>query len=435
MSFCYIDFSLGEGSSVSADAMNLTVNRSNSRFLQKGTSEDVPLDDILRELMQEQKSLDSCKTFDNSRHHLAAKHQMCSNTGTVGGRLGADNCRLAVDSGPCQSQFMRGTISRSTVHRSPQETECNKWGLSKPCMWSNAETRTETTGREHLYTVETPGQRLVKMLSQEENEPRFRIHSPDQPSASKETLHVNALGLNGGVQRPHDTLVRSKSYGYRNCASDTEDQMSWLEEQHSKLRSKREGAVLKHRTQQERRLISELKSAQNTIRSNKRSQSDTEDMSPDGRDEFRAHLQNARAVDHYRENIGTATGRGYTDQTVRSPIHGVEFSSNQHGMKIGNSHHIENRMQMLQMNHQLSPDHLQHINGLRNDQRSFESSMSNGFGSPASPATPVRGESSRLAVRQANESNITNGPGEISFSLGCFFSYITCIYDYNLHAT
>lgn len=425
ISHCYIDFSLGESSSVSADAMNLTVNRSNSRFLQKGTSEDVPLDDILRELMQEQKSLNSCRTFDNSRHHLAAKHPLCSNTGTVGGKLSADNCRLAVDSGPGQSQNTKGTVIRSTVQRSPQETECNKWGLSKPCMWSNAETRTETTGREHSYTVETPGQRLVRMLSQEENDPRFHVRSPDRPLTSKETLHVNALGLNGTVQRSHDTLVRSKSYGYRNCASDTEDQMSWLEEQHSKLRSKREGAVLKHRTQQERRLISELKTAQNTIRCNKRSQSDTEDMSPDGRDEFRAHLQNARAVDHYRGTIGT-TGRGYPDQTVRNPVHGVEFSSNQHGTKFGNSHHIENRMQTLQMNQQLSPDHLQRINGLRNNQRSFESFASNGFGSPASPATPVRGESSRLAVKQANESNITgtNGPGEISFSLRRLFFLI-----------
>lgn len=354
-----------------------------SQFLRKGNPEDDPLDDILHELLQEQKMLNSYKTLDSSKQHSATKHSMY-NTGTGSYKLGPSDLQRAANSGPAQSQIVKATISRSTVHKSPQETDYNKRGLSKPHIWSNEETKTETYRKEFVGIVESSGQRLVHVVGQEfsNSGSSIRLRSPDQPSSSKEASYARALGSNAVFQKqPSYMLVRSKSFDYRNCVSDTEEQKSWLEKQHSKLRYKREGAMMKERLQHEKQLMSELKRAQNAITYKRQSRSDTEDISPDDRNDFQTHLQNMRMIDQHHENMQGGSRHSFAVQTVMRPI-----NKDQHLAKDNYTHVLANRTQsqMSQRNLQLSPDQFQPMTDLRSGQISCESTELNGFEWPIS---------------------------------------------------
>ena len=74
---------------------------------------------------------------------------------------------------------------------------------------------------------------------------------------------------------------------YRNYASDSEDPMSWLEEQRSKLRTKHDGrSSWRVRNAREKQLVAELKSAQ-TMYSSKRSGGTQSDVEDSGTFEYR----------------------------------------------------------------------------------------------------------------------------------------------------
>lgn len=374
------DYLLNEKSIESTDAIN-SMTSNTSQFLHKGNQEDAPLDDILHELWQEQKMLNSYKTFDNSKQHSAAKHSMY-NTGTVSYKLGPSDLQRAANSGPAQSQIVKSAVSQSTVHESPQETDYNKRGLSKPCMWSNGETKTETNRKEFVGIVESSGQHSVHVVDQEfsNSGSSIRLCSPDQPLSSKEASCSRALGSDAVFQKqPCYMLMRSKSFDFRNCVSDTEEQKSWLEKQRSKLQYKREGAMMKERLQQEKQLMSELRRAQNAIGYKRQSQSDTEDISPDDRNDFQTHLQSMHVVDQHHENMQVGSGHGFAVQTVTRPI-----NKDQHLAKDNYTHVLANKTQTSQRNLQLSPDQFQPVNGLRSGQISCESTELIGFEWPTS---------------------------------------------------
>ena len=69
-----------------------------------------------------------------------------------------------------------------------------------------------------------------------------------------------------------------RTYSGRNYASDSEDQLAWLESQRNKLRATKDGKSWKNKSMQEKQLLAELKSAQGAYYKTKKAQSDTEDF-------------------------------------------------------------------------------------------------------------------------------------------------------------
>lgn len=398
--------------------MNRTINN-NSQFSQKATKDDEPLEDILRKLTEEQ---NPGKT--NQKWSLTVTSPVRDTTVTEMGNTRSVTSWQTSQSGPVRSEVItKETVSRSTPYsqnetsamqrsqlpsgwtgsqRSPPEaTAVNKWGLSKPRMWSCEDRKNE------MRKQESPHQRIVHLLGQESSEsaPVALVRSAETRQSLDGPTKVFTSSRAEYHPRPHDTLVRSKSTDYRNCASDSEDPMSWLEEQHSKLRIKRDATMWRQRSQQERRLLSELKTAQNTIRRNKRSQSDTEDTVPD---DFRPIAISGRTLNQVHENIGQFDQFGPRDRirTNGYVVKGGQRRLNESEIRDSDLSRVEDRQAVLPQRRTESPGH-ELSSGytgtvIRNGRAPVESSRSNGT---MSPTTPKRGESSREAVSQALENN------------------------------
>lgn len=410
-----------ESSSRSTDHL---MNRMISSNSQKATKDDEPLDDIVRKLLEEQNLGNR-----NQKWSLTVTSPVRGTTVTELGNSQSVTSWQTSQPGPARSQMVAmETVSTSTPlsqtetssiqrsqfpsgltgsQRSPPETAGNKWGLSKPRMWSCEERKNE------VRRQESPHQRIVHLLSQElpESASAARVHSPvtQQPSDGS-TAKGSASGRAEYHPRFHDTLARSKSSDYRNCASDSEDPMSWLEEQHSKLRMKRDGTMLRQRSQQEKRLLSELKTAQNTIRRNKRSQSDTEDASPD---DYRVNAINGQTLNQVRVNIGQRSGTQFGPrdqiQTNGFVAKGCQRRTNESEFRDIDVSRVEDRQGVVQQRwgtehprHGLSSSYTGTI--IRNGRAPVETSQSNGV---MSPPTPRKGERTLEAVTQTLENNFT----------------------------
>ena len=216
---------------------------------QSSMDEHTQLDEILNELLGDQMFMNppsptkELVPMNSALNTLPSKGSMTTNDG---------NSRTVVSwqtsqAGPTKSV----TVTKETVSKSPhvhtesvvtKKEEVSSYAAPRPegyTSWGSVkekrvESTTERRSREHMSGE--------------------RVTSPED----YDSRHYNGV---------------SSQRGY---ASDSEDQLSWLQQQQAKLQAKRDGRKWHHRTDTEKKLVAELKNAQNSF-TRKRAQSEAEE--------------------------------------------------------------------------------------------------------------------------------------------------------------
>lgn len=268
----------------------------------------------------------------------------------------------------------------TSAQRSPPEVEVDKWGASERYAYEapsfresrRVETHSETVRREEIIDQRASQRQL---LSTGEPLTWARTPSPsgaglwaDRPALPNSSSPRHSTPYRDDYtssQPPHEPVRRTAS-DYRHYASDSEDPMSWLEEQRSKLRGTRTGGrPWKQRSPHEKQLVAELKSAQSAYYTTKRgAQSDTED---------------GATFDRYGRKGYPRYGPAYSldeptldDTLTKSRFPGPQLSSTRYTFSTG-------------------PSYRQPVAQTRSS-------------APTSPVIPERGDSSREAVLRSQPS-------------------------------
>lgn len=183
-----------------------------------------------------------------------------------------------------ESNSMR--YRESTSQRQPPDVDLDRWGATERYLYDapsyketrQFDTRSETMTREEIISAASAQRFLVPG----EHVMPARTPSPsagfrgEPPSHQLRSASPSFAVPRGQVPPPQRETLRRTVSDHRRYASDSEDHMSWLEEQRSRLPSKNSG----RRTwrQQLASENAELKSAQSAYyRSRRTAQSDTED--------------------------------------------------------------------------------------------------------------------------------------------------------------
>lgn len=280
---------------------------------EKTGNEQEQLDEILKELLGDQMNLrdNAPATRHPSTPGTSLVPAVTPTRGTI--TTESDNMRTQLSwqtsqAGPTKSAMVaRQTVAQpypsakvesdsmryremTASQRSPREVEIDKWGASERYAYEapryhesrRVETHSETVRREEI--IDQASQR--QYLSTGEPLTSARTPSPYGAGPRAEPLMLPSSSSPRhstpyreeymGSQVPREPTRRTVS-DYRLYASDSEEPMSWLEEQRSKLRT-RTGRPWKQRSPHEKQLVAELKSAQSAYYTTKRGvQSDTED--------------------------------------------------------------------------------------------------------------------------------------------------------------
>lgn len=271
---------------------------------QKKMEEHSQLDEILNELLGD-KMFQNIPSPTSTLDKSLANRSVSPNYGSITTHSG--NSRTVVSwqtsqSGPTKSM----TVTKETVAEPSVNTKVETFtkrteelSYGKPSMVNGSVTRDERDSFSTLGSVHD--RTLDSSFSRTESLNRDHVRSPanQDPMISPSSLgRVGSPPVASPIPPPrkythvpyrvdyeNQEAMYSEEPGYnepvhmssyRGYASDSEEPMSWLERQQIKLRAKREGRTWRNRTEQERQLVTELRTAQTSL-ARRRAQSEVEE--------------------------------------------------------------------------------------------------------------------------------------------------------------